>query len=96
MRKSDPMFARTSLQSQVASCIPSANSMVKLPPSVKQLLAQRNPHPFANPPVHALNGVLQRTRSEAKQHGALNGWLVLSVRRKSRSTPNGSGISNAH
>lgn len=53
--------------------------MVKLPPVVKQLLSQRNPQPFASPPLHALNGVLQRTRKEAQEKGAVNGWLVLSV-----------------
>ncbi|KAH8113378.1 hypothetical protein DFH11DRAFT_1689531 [Phellopilus nigrolimitatus] len=54
--------------------------MVKhLPPAIKQLLALRNPHPFASPTVGKLNSVLQRTRSEAQQHGAENGWLVLST-----------------
>ncbi|KAL5488160.1 hypothetical protein ACEPAI_6268 [Sanghuangporus weigelae] len=53
--------------------------MVKLPPVVKHLLSQRNPQPFASPPVHALNGVLQHTGKEAQEHGAVNGWLVLST-----------------
>ncbi|KAI5120511.1 hypothetical protein M0805_000096 [Coniferiporia weirii] len=54
--------------------------MVKhLPPAIKQLLAQRNPHAFASPPVHRLTSVLRHTRSEAQQHGAENGWLVLST-----------------
>ena len=54
-------------------------STVKLSPVLKQLLSQRHPQPFASPPKQLLNSVLERTRAEAKQHGALNGWLVLSV-----------------
>ncbi|THH09047.1 hypothetical protein EW145_g2278 [Phellinidium pouzarii] len=54
--------------------------MVKhLPPAIKQLLAQRNPHAFASPPVHRLNSVLQRTRTEAQKYGVEDGWLVLST-----------------
>ena len=54
-------------------------SSVKLSPVLKQLLAQRHPQSFASPPKHILYSVLEHTRAEAKQHGALNGWLVLSV-----------------
>ncbi|EJD01035.1 uncharacterized protein FOMMEDRAFT_169239 [Fomitiporia mediterranea MF3/22] len=53
--------------------------MVKLPPAVKHLLAQRNPQPFASPPVGVLNRLFRRTRTEAQQHNAVNGWLVLST-----------------
>ena len=54
-------------------------SSVKLSPVLKQLLAQRHPQSFASPPKHILYSVLEHTRAEAKEHDALNGWLVLSV-----------------
>ncbi|KLO12833.1 hypothetical protein SCHPADRAFT_904775 [Schizopora paradoxa] len=50
-----------------------------LPPVIKQLLTLRNPGAFSSPPTRALNSVLHATRSEAKKHGAENGWLVLST-----------------
>jgi len=52
---------------------------MKLPPSVKQLLAQRNPNPIYAPSAERLSKVFDRTFAGAKSRGAERGWLVLST-----------------
>lgn len=52
---------------------------MKLPPSVKQLLAQRQPNPRHAPSRAALFSIFDKGRTFARAHGAERGWLVLSV-----------------
>jgi len=50
-----------------------------LPPVVKQLLTQRNPHSFPGPPVAKLNDILTRTFRDAQQKKVEKGWLTLTT-----------------
>ncbi|KAI0786369.1 hypothetical protein C8Q75DRAFT_771496 [Abortiporus biennis] len=50
-----------------------------LPPTVKQLLALRNPNLPQAPSYAKLNAVLKSTYDDAKRRKAENGWLTLST-----------------
>lgn len=52
---------------------------VKLSPSLKHLLALRNPNPLPCPPSAQLRQVLSVTYRDAQNRKAETGWLVLSV-----------------
>lgn len=54
--------------------------MVKhLPPSIKHLLALRNPHSYPSPPLSRLNEIFNKTYRDAQRKKAETGWLVLTV-----------------
>ncbi len=54
--------------------------MVKhLPPSIKHLLALRNPHAYPSPPLSKLNQLFTNTFRDAQSKKAETGWLVLTV-----------------